>query len=202
LIGEILQHQRSALDYLVWQLVKHAQGNPGNRTAFPIFRLEKEYEKQSSNMICGASPAAKDRIRKLQPFHRGAAFEKHPLWALHQLNNIDKHRLLLTTQMVMGHGLRQVSVRVDAADVEAGGGSIQPNLRNGLIENGIEFVAIKTQNPKKKADFKLACSVGIKDAGLPPIEAVYILRFLSRYVGRVLNLFEQDFGNPEARPVV
>jgi hypothetical protein len=39
---------------------------------------------------------ARDLIEALQPYKRGKNFASHPLWAVHELNRIDKHRIDLT----------------------------------------------------------------------------------------------------------
>jgi hypothetical protein len=42
-------------------------------------------------------PKAQSIIEGLQPYHRGQAYATHPLWRIHELNRIDKHRLLHST---------------------------------------------------------------------------------------------------------
>jgi hypothetical protein len=44
--------------------------------------------------IQGIDPTAQTIIESLQPYHRGASYRDDPLWRLHELARIDKHRLL------------------------------------------------------------------------------------------------------------
>jgi hypothetical protein len=44
--------------------------------------------------IRGMDPLAQAEIEKLQPYHRGNGYKAHPLWLLHDLDRISKHRLL------------------------------------------------------------------------------------------------------------
>lgn len=91
-IGDAVQNLRSALDYLAYQLVL-AQGRaPTKGTAFPVFRgPAAEYKAFSKRKVKGMSQAAQDRIELLQPYHGRC----DALWVIDELNNIDKHRLLL-----------------------------------------------------------------------------------------------------------
>jgi hypothetical protein len=88
---------------MIWQLIAHAGHTPPNRSGFPIFHDSKGYEARKQTMIKGIAGSAA-RIDALQPFHRGATFQADPLWMLQELNNIDKHRLLLVTRAFLGHG--------------------------------------------------------------------------------------------------
>ncbi len=48
-------------------------------------------------MIRGVDPSAHAVIESVQPYKRGDDFRSHPLWVLHELSNLDKHRLVLLT---------------------------------------------------------------------------------------------------------
>ena len=109
LSGEVTYQLRSALDHLVYQLiVVKTKQPPTFPSAFPIVGKGKmtkrgwrsasdEYVAQTSRLEQDISSAAETIIKGLQPFHRGASYDEDPLWLLHELNNTDKHRLLLLT---------------------------------------------------------------------------------------------------------
>lgn len=94
-IGDFLFNLRSALDHLARGLVE-AEGNTpvdvgGPRTAFPIL------ETKPSNLTIsgGIDPNALKIVEKLQPYSQtGSQYWLSELWALNELNNIDKHRTL------------------------------------------------------------------------------------------------------------
>lgn len=97
LAGEIIHHLRSSLDHLVWQLVLANGGTPDRRTEFPISETLSQYKDACGRgKIAGVSKSAAAIIKALQPYHRGARFQHHPLWVLHEMDRIDKHRLLVT----------------------------------------------------------------------------------------------------------
>lgn len=100
--GEILFLFRSALDHLAYGLGERHSNPPPSRTEFPIFKDSDAFYRRgkggqwhsSSGMwkIRGLAESAQTVIQELQPFNSGE--DPHVLLALHDLNNIDKHRLL------------------------------------------------------------------------------------------------------------
>jgi hypothetical protein len=93
--GDIVQNLRSTLDYLACALVRANGENPTNQTCFPISEdvpTTPEDEKSFSRKVKGMRKDVVDLIRTIKPYRTG----DYLLWRLHRLNNIDKHRLLLT----------------------------------------------------------------------------------------------------------
>jgi hypothetical protein len=94
LVGEILYHVRSSLDNLAWELVRANGGVPGKHTEFPVFQDEAAFKDRAGRMTRGMSKSARGAICDLQPFNEWPEYPAHTtLWKLHDLNNIDKHRL-------------------------------------------------------------------------------------------------------------
>jgi hypothetical protein len=102
--GDALQNLRSALDQLAWQLVEANRGTPGRQTSYPVYKGANEYMAGRQAKVQGMSQAAVDLIDATKPYKGG----NDALWMLNELNNIDKHRLLLTV------GARYGSVNVGA----------------------------------------------------------------------------------------
>lgn len=96
LIGEFLHDLRSALDHLAWQLVLHSGGKPTDKTTFPILKdvppTNKKGQQTLPNVAGGVFQSARALIDSSQPYQLGPRHTEHPLWILHQLWNIDKHR--------------------------------------------------------------------------------------------------------------
>jgi|SRR5271156_4101803 len=93
--GDVIQNLVSALDHLAYQLVlKDTKGVPPKpkKIYFPIFESSTEYEARKCGKIEGAGKDTFDAIDKIKPYKGG----NDDLWILHRLNNIEKHRLLLT----------------------------------------------------------------------------------------------------------
>lgn len=91
--GDVLQSLRSSLDHLVWHLIEaNGQTPTVGVSGFPIFDSRHQYEVGKGRKVEGMSEIAKQRIDSAYPYDGG----NRPLWILNRLNNIDKHRLLLT----------------------------------------------------------------------------------------------------------
>lgn len=94
-IGEIVHNLRSALDHLVWQLVRDNGGQPSRANMFPIVSLENRnnWESVSKNNLKGVSDEMKEKIKGLQTFAGlRAPYDVTALSKLHHLSNVDKHR--------------------------------------------------------------------------------------------------------------
>ncbi len=92
--GDVLHSLRSALDHLAYQLVLVGTGQPGPFTHvyFPIADDAAKYKAESPGKVKGMRQAAIDAINAVKPYKGG----NDTLWRLHKLNNVDKHRLLIT----------------------------------------------------------------------------------------------------------
>jgi hypothetical protein len=91
--GDVIHNLRSALDYLAYQLVKIGTRSRGPFVGiyFPIVDDSRELDPAIERKVKGAREEAKNAIRNVKPYKGGNT----PLWQLHKLNIIDKHRLLV-----------------------------------------------------------------------------------------------------------
>jgi hypothetical protein len=93
ILGDVLQNLRSALDHLIYNLVIANTGSDpkDSKIMFPIFDCASKYETGSLRKVRGVHKEAIDLIGALKPYRGG----NDALWGLNELNNIDKHRLLI-----------------------------------------------------------------------------------------------------------
>ena len=94
--GDILHCLRDALDHLAQQLyLVGTGGSKGYRdkTSFPISPTAKDFKAGFDRKVEGMRQDAVDAIAALEPYPSGKGAD---LWILHRLNNIDKHRLIVT----------------------------------------------------------------------------------------------------------
>jgi hypothetical protein len=98
--GDVLNNLRSALDHLAQQLYLVGSGSTTStsKTSFPITETREVFEKIFKSKVDGMKADAKDAIRAVEPYGGGKG---DALWRLHQLNNIDKHRIILTAWSTM-----------------------------------------------------------------------------------------------------
>jgi hypothetical protein len=93
LAGDCVHNLRCALDHAVFSLAIYATGNiPGRRLQWPV--LETPNDKTLKQQTAGLPAEAVAIIESLQPYHAGPAdaFKRSPIWQLHKLDIIDKHR--------------------------------------------------------------------------------------------------------------
>lgn len=104
-IGEVVHNLHSALDHLATNLVIFNTKDPksGRDTMFPILGEEGNWtaqidqrnrETDKKSPIAGVSEAAYALIKDAQPFNPWKKGQNDPLFKLHRLNLIDKHRSL------------------------------------------------------------------------------------------------------------
>lgn len=111
--GDAVQNLRSALDYVVWELVSAAGKEPTRHNAFPIFTRRRDFEDRvihpnqpKRSPLYGLDPNGEPWavIEAAQPFHaprlRDAMFTN--LSALSGLSNRDKHRTLAAQKVFPG----------------------------------------------------------------------------------------------------
>ena len=100
LAGEILYQLRSSLDHIVYQLLilNGVSGKALEKSEFPICEDSTRYENKGYSKIQNLTPYMLRVIEMIQPYNdlRGCAIKDHPLVVLHSMNNIDKHRIMLT----------------------------------------------------------------------------------------------------------
>lgn len=139
LISEVAHHLNSALDHLAWLIAaKHVGGRPPKDTSFPIAKgvedFRRMWTRSSGYYRVRALPLhAQAIIEDEQPYHRGNAFEGHPLWVLRRLANADKHETLVAVGGAAGKG----SVEVAQEGGEVPVASVK--FLNGPFEDGDEI---------------------------------------------------------------
>ncbi len=100
IMGDVLQNLRTALDYLVWELVCTNKEIPGKHNAFPICRTQNDFMSQlGRNCLLGVHPDAIAEVARLQPYFDGSDVDKSFLWTLNEFTNINKHRRVLLTNL-------------------------------------------------------------------------------------------------------
>ncbi len=97
LVGDALHNLRCALDHLWWQLaLKHLGREPTKREAkkvqFPIVDASTAWSGHRFLKYIDPEHAAK--VEPMQPYHPAPPNSLNPLYALRELSNIDKHRVL------------------------------------------------------------------------------------------------------------
>lgn len=184
--GDAIQTLRAVLDHLVVELATAEYGSSlpneiEEDLAFPITTSRDKFRVARRRGRLECVPArAQAIIHRLQPYRRRDQWREDPLWALHELSNIDKHRRL----PLLGSHLTEVNFeRVSGAvqRMEIGGGG--PFKDKAVLawwsppeaDVNVDLGPVFTQ---------IAFGEGTPVAGRPVADA---LTEINAYVGRVAD---------------
>ena len=181
--GDAIQNLMTALDHLAYQIVcKDTGDNPPNPNwiYFPIADDAKKYEAKKRGKMEGVLQKSLDAIDAVKPYKGGNDF----LWALYRLNNIEKHRLLLTVgsqaagiglgQMLADHSSGTFPDRAVAA-LESMNVFLNPADKGFPLKAGFELLmggADAKPNPKQGFRFNVALSEPGIIEGKPILDTV------------------------------
>jgi len=96
IVGDAIHNLRTALDYLV-SAVAAARGKTINDTHFPFVRASDDLEERLKKDVRKAGPVVMQIVRDLKPYPGG----DETLRAIHNLDLIDKHRLVVPVASLM-----------------------------------------------------------------------------------------------------
>jgi hypothetical protein len=93
LAGDAAHNLRSALDHFAWAAVRH----PGRQAAFPVWTFSPrpttaEWRGEVKAKLRGAPPGLLAAVRPLEAYQAGKG---QYIWAITEMDRIDKHRLLI-----------------------------------------------------------------------------------------------------------
>lgn len=134
IIGDAIQNLRSALDYLVWELVCVSGNQPTDKNMFPICDSPESFDEQCRrHRLDGVPIDAIAEIKALQPYHYGDKKTGAPIRVIDDFCNINKHRRILITVLAAhashtefistesGRSFQQIlSPRYDGAELAVG----------------------------------------------------------------------------------
>ena len=165
--GDVLNNLRSALDHLAWQLIKAGGNTPGAHTGFPIFDAAPKYVAGAKGKIGGARPDAIKAIDAIQPYQGGNG---DALWRLHALNNIDKHRDLVTVGATIANArFSQHALAGSMAPLGAGaaGGAVDLTVKAPfLLKEGDEFSIEGVPDSQINENVEIACTIALAEPGI------------------------------------
>ena len=180
IIGDLIHNLRSCLDHLTWRLAR----KPDRRNSFPVYDDPVSYAYDVRTKLRGIKPGARAVIERLQPYNG----EMEPNWLrlIHQLDNIDKHQILLV-----------------AASRAAGGGGT-PGVPSGarilflgyLLERDMPFMEVYWPfDPNMQMNFIPSADIVFRDGPARHMTAWWVLEQMVAHVADdILPLFRpSDF---------
>jgi hypothetical protein len=189
IVGDILHNVRSALDYIARELIMLNDCTPQWSTQFPICTTEHDFlnESLNRNRLGGISRRAFKMIDACQPYKWDQKYTIHPLWHLHKLSNLDKHKTLA----LAGIGANCVFVFT-----HPDGRQFRSEFKTSIVHDGaiVGSMPIDFFDEKVKSQIKVTCHVAFTDAPVLDLEVLNVLHNLRKFVGEfVLPLIEPFF---------
>lgn len=209
IIGEIAHDLRSALDGLVWQLIKKDSKIESAKSQFPIFlygplSLIRSNPDQRFDLdwwrFDGLYRSHRIALEAHQPYKRGNQGRRNPLFLVHELNRVDKHRQIPVVVPALGSvrvtgfsGGTELRLRGDLRP-NAIIGNVRPLPARGVLTIDLSTGQIHTQHAARVdvvitpyTVFGEGCSA-VK--GLPVIRT---LDHVANEVTRVVESFSREF---------
>jgi len=180
IVGEVAHQLRSAVEHIAFGLVLAAGNAPTDRTVFPVLVKRPA----SLRIEGGVTAEALEIVDRVQPYTQLDA-ESHPLHVLHRLWNVDKHRSLHLTALL----LRESQIFLSPSDGSSMvGGQFQsgPLGHEGII--GVFRFAGGTADPDMEVLASGETFVALGDSGPWPNDrpVLLVLEELIKYVSMTL----------------
>lgn len=127
IVGDAVHNIRSALDHFAWAAASPQER--GVHTYFPVCSsaaacMQDKWQKQVHSQMRGASAGLIDAVVKIEAWESG---RDSLLWAIHALDRVDKHRLVLPVAVALaGMYIDGDSYVLTVAKKFSGGDSTRP----------------------------------------------------------------------------
>lgn len=203
MVGDAVHNLRSALDHVAYQLALdgYQADRPGEaipaghqrRIMFPIvavsndprLSVEEFYAQVVKAQLRYVPDSAAAAIQTLQPYERTpAAPLTDPLWAVNEIDVIDKHRKLHTTAVAFP--IKEFSIGggdVHIKNLKIGGGSVEDNSE--VMRWNVESIGVTPV----KMEGRFSRHIGLTDipAGdYGSVDVVQVLRVCHHYIAHTV----------------
>lgn len=160
--GDVLANLRAALDHLAYQLAV-VNGTTDEKvlkaTYFPISDDATKYKAEAPGRVKGMSQAAIDAIDARKPYKGGT----DALWHLHKLNNIDKHRMVVTVGSAIS--VHTLPRRIKRMILQ---GMLDHKGAQGVLTDAqVDAFTLNLQPSERKCPLKVGDELGVDLAALP-----------------------------------
>ena len=200
IFGEIIHHLRSVFDYLICALVEEQSGTPTRAHKFPVCFSASEFAETSMNgCIDGISASAVTLIESVQPYNTEIP-TTCILGVLTELDNTDKHQLLILFNTVVGvQPIIPVGQANDSPDTTNPAIKLisPPDTHSRVASNeGVEVfrVGLTAPDPSFYVDAKVSTKITFQIGGLPDyLDIVPTLTTMLQYTARTIKKFSTEF---------
>lgn len=177
LSGEIIQNLRSALEYLIVQILDAEGKKPDTRTGFPIYDTVESFEADPFRKIeLIQRQSAIDKIKDTKAYKGG----NDALWKLHRLNIRDKHHLLIvvganfSTVDVFAHFKR---MGIMPPQIKTRGLLWRPAGKSRICPLKVGDVLFDSPSSEVDEEMEFTCEIAFNEPGIcecePLLEALH-----------------------------
>lgn len=164
MLGDIANNFRGSLDHAAWAIVSRGKTPPSalpdkaqRNIYFPIAYDRETFKASLNGNLPGARRADIARVRRYQPYQRGARARRlHALSLLVSINNGDKHRTLHPVWSIPMDAEYEVVHRNDCTIPNQRGRAYRDPLQVGMELN---FVRAKKTGPNPELEVKAVMTV-------------------------------------------
>lgn len=177
MIGDAVHNMRVALDYLAFAIVTKFDPKAAiTQILFPIYRTPAEYARLEPKRLGKIPDEIKHAFEELQPYHRRHKPDPEPLAVLDALENVHKHRRLLSAGVAISdRGYRVLS----------GNPGVVSTIREVVpfreLHDGAEIARYTFGNPEVKLQFYAQFHICFDESDADnPARGQVVLRSLKR----------------------
>jgi hypothetical protein len=182
LVGECVHALRAALDQTAYAIVNREK-LVSEKCGFPILDKPGSWNAAHPKDLPGVPPEVLTLVEGLQPYNR--TIETDALWAVHQLDIIDKHRRLNLVNTTV-EGTRWSAAGCEVITTDSGVGPFV----DGAVVGRFRLVPKPGEDMHMQTDFAFGIAMG-KGEPLEGEPVIPGLEFLRSNIGGVVALFEK-----------
>lgn len=191
--GAIVHQLRSCFDHLIVALAEANGQRPLKTHQFPICRNQEKFKKACrSGQVKGLSDSAIRRVLEAQPYHNTTS-DDATLSVIHQLDIIDKHRLLLVVEQISKVG-DKIEVGSESSTVRITG--MSPPIAHVISEKSVDVFSIDLEQPvadfHADADFDTKIALAQVGSGLV-VPIIPLLNRMSDFTRDLVWSFSDEF---------
>jgi hypothetical protein len=184
LAGECVHALRSALDHTAYALVRINRPS-AEYSEFPIFKERggpKGWAKKGEGKLPGVNRKVLAQVKWLQPYRRDADLD--PLWVIHDLDIVDKHRRLNLVSPMLRHSRYTTD---DEGDID----DVQPLA--GPFIDGTPVARFRLREGTVDVQTEFAFDIAFGEGRLKNHPVMHTLEMLMVYAGGVVARFDRFF---------
>jgi hypothetical protein len=184
ILGDSVHNLRASLDHLAMALAKAVTPAMTEKqirgSEFPISDENPIATDLMDKKIGCVAPAARIIIEALQPHHRGNKYRDDPLWQIHELDRIDKHRSLA---VCAARSLVQEIPMIGITGINRPGYNIAQMVGTAIVTEGpgalkcddvLMRYSVIPINPEREAESQpvLSPEITFAEGGPAPLQSV------------------------------